>query len=290
MLKRTVAGIIAALFGITIIVFRDTPAMPIVVAALSLLATREIEKVIGLKNKAIYFLSLVFSAGTVLFYEYRAELASVGVVIPTTAVFATYCVVVFMLMLTDFENTKFEQVASVIVASALVPFAFSTIIFLNDMSETYPERFGGDRHYDLFFILFGLFAAWLTDTFAYFTGRFLGKHKMCPNISPKKTVEGAVGGVIGCIVSCVILFVIFDKYYFTTHALSYGWVIGVSVILSLIGMCGDLTASVVKRNFGVKDFGNILPGHGGVMDRFDSGLFVLAMLWVIITVTGKICV
>lgn len=290
MLKRTVAGILAALFGITIIVFRDTPALSIVVAALSLLATREIEQVIGLKNKAIYYLSLVFSAGTVLFYEYRAELASIGITVPTTAVFAIYCVIVFMLMLTDFENTKFEQVASVIVASALVPWAFSTIIFLNDASETFPERFGGDKHYDLFFILFGLFAAWLTDTFAYFTGRFLGKHKMCPNISPKKTVEGAIGGVIGCILSCVILFVIFDKYFFTTHALSLIWVIVVSFILSLIGMCGDLTASVVKRNFGVKDFGNILPGHGGVMDRFDSGLFVLASLWVVIVLTGNICV
>lgn len=290
MLKRTVAGILAALFGITIIAFRDTPAMPIVVAALSVLATREIEKVIGLKNKAIYILSLVFSGAVVLFYEYRAELAGLGIVVPTTAVFAIYCVLVFMLMLTDFENTKFEQVASVIVASALVPFAFSTIIFLNDMSETYPERFGGDKHYDLFFILFGLFAAWLTDTFAYFTGRFLGKHKMCPNISPKKTVEGAIGGVVGGVLSNVILFIIFDKYFFTTHALSFVWVISVTVILTLVGMCGDLTASVVKRNFGVKDFGNILPGHGGVMDRFDSGLFVLSMLWVLITLTGKICV
>lgn len=290
MLKRTVAGILAALFGITIIVFRDTPALVVVVGALSVIATWEIEKVIGLKNKAIFIISLIFSGGVVAFYEYRAELASVGITVPTTAVFAVYAMLVFILMLTDFKNTKFEQIASVIVASALVPFAFSTIVFLNDMSETYPEFFGGDKHYDLFFILFGLFAAWLTDTFAYFTGRFLGKHKMCPNISPKKTVEGAIGGVLGGILSCVILFIIFDKFYFTTHALSLVWVIVVSLILSIVGMCGDLTASVVKRNFGVKDFGNILPGHGGVMDRFDSGLFVLAMLWVIVTVTGTISV
>ncbi len=286
MLKRTVAGILAALFGIAIIVFRDTPALVIVVGALSVLATREIEKVIGLKNKAIYYISLVFSGLVVVFYEFRPELADMGIVIPTTVVFAVYCMLVFMLMLTDFENTKFEQVASVIVASALVPWAFSTLVFLNDMSETYPEKF--DKSYDLFFILFGLFAAWLTDTFAYFTGRFLGKHKMCPNISPKKTVEGAIGGVIGCVVSCVILYLIFENKVFEIHSLSLVWVIVVSLILSLVGMCGDLTASVVKRNFGVKDFGNILPGHGGVMDRFDSGLFVLAMLYAIITITGNV--
>ncbi|MBR0542185.1 MAG: CDP-archaeol synthase [Clostridia bacterium] len=286
MLKRTVAGILAALFGIAIIIFRDTPALVIVVGALSVLATREIEKVIGITNKAIYYISLVFSGLVVVYYEFRPELADMGIVIPTTIAFAVYCVLVFMLMLTDFEHTKFEQVASVIVASALVPWAFSTLIFLNDMSETYPEKF--DKSYDLFFILFGLFAAWLTDTFAYFTGRFLGKHKMCPNISPKKTVEGAIGGVLGCILSCVILYVIFENKVFEIHSLSIWWVIAVSVILSLVGMCGDLTASVVKRNFGVKDFGNILPGHGGVMDRFDSGLFVLSMLYAIITITGNV--
>ena len=282
MLKRTLAGVAAALFGIAIIIFRDTPAMPIVVTALTVLAAREIEKVIGIKNKAIYIFSLIFSGLVPLFYEYRAELGLEWV--PVTVVAAVYCVILFMLMLTDFENTKFEQVASVIIATAFVPWAFSTLIFLNDMSETYPTKF--DRHHDLFFILFGLFAAWLCDTFAYFTGRFLGKHKMCPNISPKKTVEGAIGGVLGGVLSCVILFLIFDKYYFTIHTISIVWVIVVSAILSVVGMCGDLTASVVKRNFGVKDFGNILPGHGGVMDRFDSGLFVLAMLYVFVTVTG----
>lgn len=282
MLKRTVAGVLAALFGISIIALRDTPAMSIVIAALTVLATREIEKVIGIKNKAIYFVSLCFSALVPLFYEYRAELSLEW--LPVTAVMAIYCIVLFMLMLTDFKNTKFEEVASVIIASTFVPWAFSTLIFLNDMSETYPEKF--DRHYDLFFILFGLFAAWLTDTFAYFSGRLLGKHKMCPEISPKKTVEGAIGGVLGGVLSCVILFIIFDKFYFTVHTLGIVWVIVVSAILSVVGMCGDLTASVVKRNFGVKDFGNILPGHGGVMDRFDSGLFVLSMLYVFITFTG----
>ena len=282
MLKRTVAGVLAALFGIGIIVLRDTPVMSIVVAALTVLAAREIEKVIGVNNKAIYFVSLTFSGLVPLFYEFRAELGIEW--IPTTAVMAIYCVVLFMLMLTDFKNTKFEEVASVIIATTLVPWSFSTLIFLNDMSETYTAKF--DRYHDLFFILFGLFAAWLTDTFAYFSGRLLGKHKMCPEISPKKTVEGAIGGVLGGVLSCVILFIIFDKKFFTVHSFGIVWVIVVSAVLSLVGMCGDLTASVVKRNFGVKDFGNILPGHGGVMDRFDSGLFVLAMLYVFVTITG----
>ncbi len=287
MLKRTFFGVLAAAFAIGIVALRNTPALVIVIAVLTVAAAREIEKVIGIKNKAIYYISLVFSGLVPFYYEYGAELADIGVVIPVTSVAVIYAVLLFMLMLTDFKNTKFEDVAAVLVATMFVPWAFSTLIMLNDMSSTYPEYY--DKYYGLFFILFGLFAAWLTDTFAYFTGRFLGKHKMCPSISPKKTVEGAVGGVVGGVLSNVILFAVFDNFFFTVHTISYAEVIIISLLLSIIGMCGDLTASVIKRNFGVKDFGNILPGHGGVMDRFDSGLFVLASLYAIITFMRTVC-
>lgn len=267
--------------------FRDTPALSIVVAIFTVIAAREIEKVIGIKNKAIYYISLAFSGLVPLFYEFRPELEQRGIVVPVTAVVVIYCVVLFMLMLTDFENTKFEEVASVIISTTFVPWSFSTFIFLNDMSETYPDKF--DFHYDLFFILLGLFAAWLSDSFAYFSGRFFGKHKLCPKISPKKTVEGAIGGIVGAVVSNVVLFTVFDRCFFTVHTIGYGWVILVSLALAVIGICGDLTASVIKRNFGVKDFGNLFPGHGGVMDRFDSALFVLTMLYAFITLYGVVC-
>ncbi len=287
MLKRTITGVVAALFAVGVLALRDTPVLSIVVAIFAVIAAREIEKVIGIKNKAIYYISLVFSGIIPLFYEYRSELACAGLNIPVTAVVVIYCVVLFMLMLTDFEHTKFEEVASVIISTTFVPWSFSTLIFFNDMSETYPDKF--DFHYDLFFILFALFAAWLSDSFAYFTGRFFGKHKMCPKISPKKTIEGAIGGVIGAVISNVVLFTVFDRCFFTVHTIGYGWVIGVSAVLAVIGICGDLTASVIKRNFGVKDFGNLFPGHGGVMDRFDSALFVLTMLYAFITLYGVAC-
>lgn len=287
MLKRTIVGILAACFAIFVLAFRSTPLLVITLAVFCVLAAREIEKVIGIKNKAIYYLSLVFSGLVPFYYEYRTELACCGVSVPVSVVMVFYVVIMFMLMLTDFENTKFEEVAAVIIATTFVPWGFSTFIMFNDMAITYPAKF--DSHYGLFFILLALFCAWLTDTFAYFSGRFLGKHKMCPNISPKKTIEGAIGGLCGGVISSVILFAVFDKYFFTIHSLSYLWVVLAAVVLSIIGMCGDLTASVVKRNFGVKDFGNLFPGHGGVMDRFDSGLFVLASLYALITITGTVC-
>ena len=118
--------------------------------------------------------------------------------------------------------------------------------------------------------------------------RFFGKHKMAPNISPKKTIEGAVGGAFAGVLSSVILFLVFDSKYFTVHLFTWWEIAIISLILCVIGMCGDLSASVLKRNFGVKDYGKLFPGHGGVMDRFDSALFVLGALYAIIIIYSRI--
>lgn len=285
MLKRIVVGVIAALIAIAIIVFRNTPVLPLALAFLSCVATFEIEKCVGLKNKAIRAVSLVFSALVPIYFTYASELAAHGVAIPVTAVVALYTLVLFILMLTNFENTKFEEVATVLIASIFVPWAFSTLTLLNQIDKRFPEEFDG--HHGVFYILFALFCALISDTFAYFVGKFLGKHKLT-KISPKKTVEGAVGGVLGGILSSVILFAVFDRFFFTVHTVSYLEIVILAAVLSVIGICGDLTASVMKRNFGIKDFGNLFPGHGGVMDRCDSILFVTTALYALILFTRTV--
>lgn len=109
-------------------------------------------------------------------------------------------------------------------------------------------------------------SAFGSDVFAYFTGMAIGRHKLCPTISPKKTVEGAIGGVVGSILLCGLFGFIFAGEYFW-HCLIIG------AIGAAISQCGDLTASVFKRKMDIKDYGNLIPGHGGVLDRFDSVLF-----------------
>ncbi|TCO79909.1 phosphatidate cytidylyltransferase [Marinisporobacter balticus] len=108
--------------------------------------------------------------------------------------------------------------------------------------------------------------AWATDTFAYFTGYFFGSTKLCPNISPKKTVEGAIGGIAGSVLISGIW-----GYLVAPGILMHCLIIG--FIGSILGQFGDLTASIFKRYTGIKDYGKIMPGHGGVLDRFDSILF-----------------
>lgn len=109
-------------------------------------------------------------------------------------------------------------------------------------------------------------SAFGSDVMAYFTGMSIGRHKLCPKISPKKTIEGAVGGVLGSILLCGIFGFFFANQYFV-HCLAIG------AIGAVISQCGDLTASIFKRKMGIKDYGNLIPGHGGILDRFDSVLF-----------------
>lgn len=117
-----------------------------------------------------------------------------------------------------------------------------------------------------------LLAAFGQDTFAYFSGYLFGKHKMAPNISPKKTVEGAVGGVIGATIICGVFgwFVYRPEF---VHCIIIGFV------GAFFGIAGDLIASAFKRNMGIKDYGNLIPGHGGVMDRFDSVVLVAPFVY-----------
>ncbi|KAB3536935.1 phosphatidate cytidylyltransferase [Alkaliphilus pronyensis] len=114
--------------------------------------------------------------------------------------------------------------------------------------------------------------AWGTDTFAYFTGIFFGKKKLCPNISPKKTVMGAVGGILGS----VALSGAFGYIFFRDDLLI---VLSIGLFGSILSQTGDLTASIIKRYVGIKDYGKIIPGHGGVLDRFDSIIFTAPVIY-----------
>ncbi|MBM7613696.1 phosphatidate cytidylyltransferase [Alkaliphilus hydrothermalis] len=114
--------------------------------------------------------------------------------------------------------------------------------------------------------------AWATDTCAYFTGVFFGKRKLCPVISPKKTIEGAIGGLVGSIVISGI----FGYLFLADHLLV---VLLIGLIGSILSVFGDLTASIIKRYVEVKDYGNLMPGHGGVLDRFDSILFTAPVVY-----------
>ena len=160
----------------------------------------------------------------------------------------------------------------VLAVMILVPQAMTTMVRM--------ERY--DPENGLFLLVMGLCGAWIADTGAYFSGVALGKHKLCTEISPKKTIEGLVGGIL---TTAIAYSVAFSLYYgFTGKRAAVAFVTG--AVCAVIGTVGDLSASMVKRQIGFKDYGKIMPGHGGLMDRFDSVLFVLPTFYVFIKVFG----
>ncbi len=134
----------------------------------------------------------------------------------------------------------------------------------------------------LYLIFIPLLGAWMPDTFAYFTGCLLGKHKLIPAISPNKTVEGSVGAVAGSLLMFAVYGLLMDfAFGFTVNYIA---LLSLGLICGVVSQLGDLSASVIKREFGIKDFGNLIPGHGGLVDRVDSLLFIAPVVYYFLSV------
>jgi phosphatidate cytidylyltransferase len=139
-------------------------------------------------------------------------------------------------------------------------------VFLDHIILTVDNFELGKIYVWLIFIL-----AFMTDTCAYFAGYFFGKHKLIPQVSPKKTIEGSIGGILGSTISCVVFGYLFD--------LNLVHMIIIGSIGSVVAQVGDLFASSIKRYIGIKDYGKLIPGHGGILDRFDSVIFTAPFVY-----------
>lgn len=128
-----------------------------------------------------------------------------------------------------------------------------------------------------------LFSAWGTDIFAYVAGKTIGRHKFS-KISPNKTIEGCIGGIIGAVVMCLIYTYVCNSNFGLN--ISYVYILVVSIILSIIGQIGDFAASSIKRYAGIKDFSNLIPGHGGMLDRIDSVIFIAPFAYILLRMLG----
>jgi phosphatidate cytidylyltransferase len=174
----------------------------------------------------------------------------------------SYIGIIFGLMI---KSLKYKTIAEIFTATILIVYSFEKLICIRGLSDKYG----------VFYVLLVLAVAWMADTGAYFCGKFFGKNKLCPNVSPKKTVEGFFGGIIVSIISVLLIAMIFNNFIFhEKQKINYLLITIFGLIGSLISAFGDLCFSIIKRNFHVKDFGNAIPGHGGILDRFDSVIFV----------------
>lgn len=272
MLKRTVTGFVMLLIAIPVCVYSDTVVFPAVIALLSVIGAGEMLKCIGTLGKKALSVPLLaaslaiplgayFIGGSALFLALYAGLTAV--------------LMVYILSLPVFTagRTDVGSVCTSFVGTFYISTAFASIILL---------RYGENG---IYYFLIPIIAPMICDIFAYLCGRLFGKHKLIPKVSPNKTVEGSVGGTLFCTAACTGYGAVL--YSFSVGGMLPIWAFAVGgVVIAVVSQVGDLIASAVKRNFGVKDYGKIFPGHGGVMDRFDS-VIATAPLFLIFTVVLK---
>ena len=163
-------------------------------------------------------------------------------------------------------------------STKLLAAVFGIIYTIVLLSYMYRIRILPDGKFLIWLIFI---ASWGTDVFAYVFGMLFGKHKMTPVLSPKKSVEGAIGGVLGATALGALYAAVFGKY-FTEVANPYAACMVLCAAAGLISMSGDLLASAFKREHGIKDYSNVIPGHGGILDRFDSVIFVAPIIFYVV--------
>ena len=166
-------------------------------------------------------------------------------------------VALFAEMMASHIKVSFDKIAMCFVAGYVIPYFLCSVLRIKAIPRT------GE-----YLVLMPVLMTAISDSGAYFAGRFFGKHKLAPVISPKKTVEGAVGGVISAVLGMLIYGAVMDLFFHMEVNYIFAAIYGLA---SAVGsVFGDLCFSVVKRQTGIKDYGNLIPGHGGILDRFDS--------------------
>lgn len=268
---RLFSALLGAAGLVCLILFAPVWAFNLVVAAASVISLYEISKALGL-NKKPQTEIIKYIAALAIFYSLFFE---DGAGAKTIAFIFTSYVMLLMIFSVIFNKTvKFSDVTGSLFA------LFYGVVFLAHISLIRGMENGR------ILIFLPLLGAWMPDTFAYFSGLLFGKHKLIPSVSPKKTVEGAIGAVIGCVLMFLVFGFIAEKLSFN---INYVNLIILSVISSVLAQFGDLSASIIKRNFGIKDFGNLIPGHGGILDRIDSLIFIAPLCYYFLLVMPVIC-
>ncbi len=260
MKQRLITAAVGLAVLFVVLYFFDTPVLTAALAVLSGIAVYEVlitPRYLTTRVGGLF--CALFAGGSVFLLSVEKRFYFLALLF--------FLIILFALMLLFHETFSFSALSVCAFTCVVLPLSFSTIFMMRNAGQD-----------GLFYLILVCIAAWVTDSAAYFIGRAFGKHKMSPKLSPHKTVEGAIGGVV----VTGILFPLFCfgywKLFRETMDFSLLHAVIVGLLCTLSGMAGDLFASAIKRQTGVKDFGKIMPGHGGVMDRFDSFLFVAPTL------------
>ncbi len=271
MLKRIITSVVAVCVLIPALLVSHTPIFTAAIALVALISVFEMLRCMGLHKK--YFMSVpMYAAAVAMPFATRHLEASAAIGISFIAA-ALYLVFVFVCIVWSHGKLAFADGMAMFGVCLYIICAFCSILYVRDLEG------GGEYIYLLIFM-----GGWITDIFAYFTGVFFGKHKLIEDVSPKKTVEGSIGGIIFTAVFFVVFGIVVDLLFERHANIIFLAVCG--VVVSVISQVGDLIMSVIKRHYGIKDYGKLFPGHGGMLDRFDSVLAVSLGMCVMCVLAG----
>ena len=275
MRQRVISAFIGLALLAVVVLLLNTILLNIIISALAAMGVYELLMAAGYtRNRWQTAICLAFAA--VVPFVGTAIIASL---LPLLCYI--FCAALFGLLLAEHDRLRAEHLGFSLMMTLLISISFYTAVRLRDYAGV---------GLGLFYILLALGSSWWADTGAFFAGRFFGRHKLAPYISPKKTVEGFIGGIfvaiLGNLLVAWLLSILCTYPWMIGYAggalrINYLYVAAVSPVLAVAGAFGDLSASVIKRQFQIKDFGSIMPGHGGVLDRFDSVLFVLPLVGIL---------
>ncbi|MEE1218957.1 MAG: phosphatidate cytidylyltransferase [Ruminococcus sp.] len=256
------AGIgIPSLIILILIATKFPPILSVIVGVASAFMVGEFLNAKGLlKNYSLSVPCMLFSVAISLLMTTRYIYIAIAV----------FLILIFTVMITHHERISFIDVAYSITGVSLISFGMSSFAAICSNSKTLAF---------LFIVVFAL--PWMADAGGFFVGASLGKHKLCPKISPKKTVEGAFGGVVFCVITSVIVGLIFKLIIIPDANINFFALILIGIIDAPVSILGDLSFSLIKRSLNVKDYGSIFPGHGGMLDRFDSIIFTAPVVVVV---------
>lgn len=266
MLKRIITAAIGLVLLVLVLIFSDTLAFPITCCALTLIGVYEMLGCIRVRKNLVT--SILMYLVTVAAFVLSQLKLSLSVFI------CTYASMLFILLIVLFAMSVFSEghlpVDKVCIAFTTVAYIITGLISLVLLRNI---------EYGVYLYLIPFVGPWVSDTFAYFGGRLFGRHKLIPSVSPKKTVEGAVCGVVFCTAVCSVYGIVIRNYSGINYPVWAFIVMG--AIVAVVSQVGDLIFSLIKRRYNVKDYGMILPGHGGVLDRFDSVISTAPLLFIV---------
>lgn len=266
MKTRIVSGATILAFIAAVIIFNESfpIALNIVIALISVLCVNEIITALGLSKKYILLIPSLAMSALIPFVQNHIQ---------QQLLYFVFTIILFAALIFCHKFVTFREVGVIYSMALLIPSALETIINLRHL--------GG--HHGMFYAMIAIFSAWIADTGAYFAGSFWGKHKLCPEISPNKTIEGAIGGLILNTVAMIFFGYLFHAIYYAYKVdISYLTLLLIGVGGSVMSILGDLSFSLIKRSCHIKDFGQAIPGHGGILDRFDSVIFVAPFVYFLV--------